>query len=174
MPDTVDDFIQRFGGGGGSSGGATIDDQQAAQLHDRFVSDHPDNQQFDAQTYHQAASEYLGKLPDDQFHQAASNAYAQMQPQQQQGLVSSLLGALEGRGVGIGSLGSMLGLSSTDPQQMGADDYARLANFARTQHPEAMQQAVAEKPFLLKAMGNPIVMGALGMVASRMLRNRMS
>jgi hypothetical protein len=35
-----------------------------------------------------------------------------------------------------------------------------------------MQQTVRQRPALLKAMGNPILMGALGMVASRMMRNR--
>lgn len=158
--------MQRFGGGG------TMDDQQAAQLHDQFVSSDPQHAQFDAQTYHEGATEYLGKLPDDQFHQAASTAFAQAAPEQQQGLVGSLLGALQGRGVGLGALGSMLGLSSTDPQNMGADDYAKVANYARREQPEAMRQAVAEKPFLLKAMGNPVVMGVLGMVAAKMLRGR--
>ena len=166
MPGTVDDFVQRFGGGG------TIDDQQAAELHDQFVSTDPQHAQFDAQTYHQGATEYLGKLPDDQFHQAASTAYAQAAPEQQQGLMGSLLGALGGQGVSLGSLGSMLGLSSTNPQNMGPDDFAKVANYARREQPQALQQAVAEKPFLLKAMGNPIVMGVLGMVASRMLRGR--
>jgi hypothetical protein len=166
MAETVDDFIQRFGGSG------TVDDQQAMQYHDKFVSTDPADKSFDNQAYHQGATEYLGKLPDDEFQQTAKSAYEKVEPQQQQGLIGSLLGALQGRGVGLGSLAGMLGLGSTNPQQMGADDYAKVANYARREQPEAMQQAVAEKPFLLKAMGNPIVMGALGMVAARMLRNR--
>ena len=76
MPGTVDDFMQRFGGGG------TMDESQAAQYHDRFVSTHANDSQFDNGTYHQAATQYLGQLPDDQFHDAARNAVAQMpQPQ---------------------------------------------------------------------------------------------
>jgi len=168
MPDTVDDFMQRFGSGG------TVDDQQAAQYHDRFVSDDPQNQQFDAQTYHQGAAEYLGQLPDDQFHNVASSAYQQMQPQQRQGLVSSLMGALQNHGADLGSIGSALGLSSTNPQQMNGDDYARLANYARHEQPDAMKQVIQDQPWYLRALGHPVIMGVLGMVASKMLRNRMA
>ena len=85
MPGTVDDFMNRFGGGG------TIDDSEAQQLHDRFVSTNPDDRAFDNQTYHQSATEYLGKLPDDQFQDAARNAYNQAAPQDRQGLLGGLL-----------------------------------------------------------------------------------
>ena len=57
--------MNRFGGSG------TIDDSEAQQLHDRFVSTNPNDSAFDNQTYHQSATEYLGKLPDDQFQDAA-------------------------------------------------------------------------------------------------------
>jgi len=42
-------------------------------------------------------------------------------------------------------------------------------NYARKEQPQALQQAVAEKPLLVKAMGNPVVMGALAMAASKLL-----
>ena len=166
MPTTVDDFIKNFGGAG------SLDDKQASQYFDRFASTRPEDSEFDNQTMHQGATEYLGKLPGDQFHQAAQNAFNQAQPAQRQGLLGSLLGGLTGRGLDIGSLASQLGLQSTNPQQMGANDYARLANFARTNHPEIIQDHVQSQPWLVKAMGNPVVMGALGVVASKMLRRR--
>src|SRR5437868_491659 len=127
MPGTVDDFMQRFGGGG------TMDESEAAQYHDRFVSDHPNDRQFDNSTYHQAATQYLGKLPDDQFHQAAQNAVTQMPQQQRAGVLGTLMGALGGAGDaggggGIGGIARMLGLGSTDPNQMSADDAAKLMN----------------------------------------------
>jgi len=68
--------MNRFASGG------TFDDREAEQYHDRFVSPHPDYREFDNQTYHQSATEYLGKLPDDQFQEAARNAYSQAAPQQ--------------------------------------------------------------------------------------------
>ena len=79
MADTVDDFMRRFGGG------QTIDDRDAAQYHERFVSTHANDNAFDTQTYHQSATEYLGKLPDDQFQQAARSAISEAPPQERQG-----------------------------------------------------------------------------------------
>jgi hypothetical protein len=167
MPGTVDDFMQRFGGGG------TMDESEAAQYHDRFTSTNPNDREFDNNTYHQAATQYLGKLPDDQFHQAAQTAVRQMPQQDRAGLLGTLMGALggggSGGGGGLGGLANMLGLGSTDPNQMSADDAAKVMNYARKEQPQALQQAVAEKPLLVKAMGNPVVMGALAMAASKLL-----
>ena len=160
MPGTVDDFMNRFGGGG------TIDDSEAQQLHDRFVSTNPNDSAFDNQTYHQSATEYLGKLPDDQFQNAARNAYNQVAPQDRQGLLGGLLGAL---GSSQGDIASKLGLASTDPSKMNADDAARLMNYARTEQPEVLKKTVEEKPWFVKAMGNPVIMGALAIAATKML-----
>jgi len=166
MPATVDDFIKNFSGSG------TLDDKQASKYFDRFASSAPEDREFDNQAMHRGASEYLGQLPEDQFHQAAHNAFSQAQPAQRHGLLSGLMGALTGRGVDMGSLGGQLGLQSTNPQEMGPQDYARLANYARTNHPDVMQEHVQSQPWLVKAMGNPIMMGALGVVASKLMRRR--
>ncbi len=169
MPGTVDDFMQRFGGGG------TMDESQAAQYHDRFVSTHANDSQFDNGTYHQAATQYLGQLPDDQFHDAARNAVAQMPQPQRAGLLGGLLNALGGGAAatgGLGGIASMLGLGSTDPNKMSGDDAAKLMNYARKEQPQVLQQTIAEKPWFMKALGNPIVMGALTMVAAKMLSSR--
>lgn len=164
MAGTVDDFMQRFGGSG------TMDESEAAQYHDRFVSNHPNDRDFDNNTYHQAATQYLGKLPDDQFHQAAQNAVRQMPQQDRAGLLGTLIGALGGSaGGGLGGLANMLGLGSTDPNQMSSEDAAKVMDYARKEQPQALRQAVAEKPWFVKAMGNPIVMGALAMAAAKLL-----
>jgi hypothetical protein len=162
MPGTVDDFVRRF------SGQTTMDDRDATQYYDRFASTDPNDRDFDNDTMYQGTTEYLGQLPPQEFQQAATNAFSQAPPQQRQGLLGGLLGALQGRGVDARSLG----LGSMNPQQMGAADYARMADYARRNHPEVMQQQVRERPWLVKAMGNPILMGALGVVASRMIRKR--
>src|SRR5262249_54148801 len=99
MPNTVDDFIKNFGRGG------TLDDQQASQYFDRFASTRPEDREFDTQTLHRGATEYLGQLPPDQFNQAAQQAFSQAMPAQRQGLLSSLLGSLTGRGVDMGAVG---------------------------------------------------------------------
>jgi hypothetical protein len=90
MPETVDDFMRRFGGGG------TVDDEDAVRFHDRFISTRPEDSHFDNRTYQRAATEYLGKLPDDQFDEAARNAVAQAPPQAKAGLLGSILSALSG------------------------------------------------------------------------------
>ena len=157
--------MNRFGGGG------TIDDSEAQQLHDRFVSTNPDDRAFDNQTYHQRATEYLGKLPDDQFQDAARNAYNQAGPQDRQGLLGGLLGALAG-GAASGDLANKIGLASADPRKMSADDAARLMNYARNEHPEALKKTVQEKPWFVKAMGNPVIMGALALAAAKMISSQ--
>ena len=155
--------MNRFGGEG------AIDDQQAQQYHDRFVSTHPDDREFDNQTYQQSATEYLGKLPDDQFQQAAQNAVSQAPPQQRQGLLGSLLGALGGR---PGNVAGRLGLGTTDPSQMSDQDAARLLDYVRREHPEVLRQTVQEQPWFLKALGHPVLMGILAMAASKLFSGR--
>ena len=182
MPDTVDDFMRRFASGG------TVDDVEASKFHDRFVSTHPDDAQFSNQAYHEGAVQYLGQLPDDRFHDVARNAVAQAPPEERAGLLDGLLGALAGAvgsaGAGTGTVGApsgagglagiakMLGLGSTDPNQMSEDDAARVMNYARKEHPEVMQKTVEEKPWFVKAMGNPVVMGALTVAAAKLLSNQ--
>ena len=105
------------------------------------------------------------------FSQAAGNAVAQMPQQQRAGLLNTLIGALGGAGAagGIGGLVNMLGLGTSDPNQMSADDAAKLMNYARKEQPQVLQQTVAEKPWFVKAMGNPVVLGALTMAAAKLL-----
>jgi hypothetical protein len=182
MPDTVDDFMRRFASGG------TVDDVDASRFHDRFVSTHPDDAEFNNQAYHDGAVQYLGELPDDRFHDAAKNAVAQAPPEEKAGLLGGLLSALGGAvggtdtstanagplagAGGLAGIASMLGLGSTDPNKMSEDDAARVMNYARKEHPELMRQTVEEKPWFVKAMGNPVVMGALTMAAAKLLSNQ--
>lgn len=101
MPDTVDDFMRRF-----ASGGGTVDDVNATRFHDRFVSTDLNDSYFDNRTYHQAATQYLGQLPDDQFQDAARNAVAQAPPEERAGLLDGLLSALGGS-AGASNAGTM-------------------------------------------------------------------
>jgi hypothetical protein len=169
MPATVDDFMRRFGGS------QTIDDRDAAAYHDRFVSTNSEDQDFDNQTYQQSATEYLGKLPDDDFQQGARTAFSQAPPQERQSMLGGLLGALGGTQAGGGKLGKlaeMLGLKTTDPNQMDEDEAARVMNYARRERPEALEKVVQEKPWFVKAMGNPVVQGALAVAAAKMLQRQ--
>src|SRR5262245_66264645 len=113
MINTVDDFMKRFGSQG------TVNDEEAGQLHDLFVSNRPEHSQFDNRTYQNAAAEYLGKLPDDQFQNAARSAVAQVPQQERQDLLGGLLGALPGGSAGgLGGIASMIVLSLSAPTQI--------------------------------------------------------
>lgn len=88
--------------------------------------------------------------------------------------VAGILGALSGGGAGaspaggLGALAAKLGLSSTDPAQMSNDEAARVVNYARQEQPQALQQTVQDKPWFVKAMGSPVLMGVLAAAASKM------
>jgi hypothetical protein len=161
MP-SVDDFIQRFGGAG------SMDDREAQQYYDRFASTDPQHRDYDNDTLYEGATQHLGQLPDDQFHHVSQQAFEQAPPQQRAGLIQTLLGGLQGRGVNPMSVG----LRSTDPNSMSGSDFSRLADYARRNHPDVMRQTVQQQPWLVKAMGSPILMGALGVVAANMMRKR--
>jgi hypothetical protein len=53
---------------------------------------------------------------------------------------------------------------------MSADDAARLMNYARTERPELLQKTAQEKPWFVKAMGNPVIMGVLAIAAAKLAR----
>ena len=78
--------------------------------------------------------------------------------------------AFRSRGV---DLGPLMGQGATDPSRLEPSQYAQVADFARQKHPEVMREVVREQPWLMKAMGNPVLMGVLGTVASRMIKRRM-
>jgi hypothetical protein len=183
MPNNLDDFLKLFGAE------TPVDEGQVEQYHERFVSTDPQDSQFDNGAYHDAVAEHLGTLPDDQFQQAAKTAIAQTPPQERQDLLTTLMGALGGAGGlgglmgglggeaggsggGLGGIAKMLGLGSTDPGQMSDDDAAKVMNYARTNNPELIRQTVAQKPWFVKALGNPVVISALGMAAAKLLSSR--
>jgi hypothetical protein len=168
MATTIDDFMRRFGGN------QTIDDRDAAEYHDRFVSTNPDDRDFDNNTYAESATEYLGKLPEPEFQQAARSAIHQAPPEERKGLLGGLLGALGGGGGagGLSRLASLLGLRTTDPDKMSEEDGARVMDYARRERPEEFRRVVEEKPWFVKAMGNPVVLGTLAMAAAKLFQSQ--
>ncbi len=82
------------------------------------------------------------------------------------------MGALGGGAGGLGGIAQMLGLGSTDPARMSGDDASRVLDYARKEKPEVLQKTVEEKPWFLKAMGNPVILGALTMAAAKLVSNR--
>lgn len=184
MTDNIDDFMKLFSGSQNGVAQASrpsapndatppeAAQYDAAQYLDRFASNDPEDAQFENDRLTQGASDYLKQMPDEQFQQAARRAWTQVDDVQRQGLAGGLLQALQNRGLDSGALGSLAGLRSADPRRMEADDYVRLANFARTRHPDAMRDVVQQQPWLLKALGSPVVLSVLSVIALRMLQNR--
>ena len=72
----------------------------------------------------------------------------------------------------MANIANKIGLGSTDPNQMSQDDAARLMNYARTQQPQALAQTVQDKPWFVKAMGNPVVMGTLAIAAAKLVADQ--
>jgi hypothetical protein len=171
MP-TVDDFIRRFGAG------TAVDDSEAAAFLDRFTSTDPDDCEFDKDAMYSGAIEYLGSLPDHDFEEAAQNVFLSSPPEGRQRLLTALMRALHCRGVSSANMAGFFGCLAAIPsdaspgQAVNPAQYAKAANFARRQYPEVMRELVREQPWIMKAMGATVLIGALGTVASRIKRER--
>ena len=158
MPGTIDDFMNLFTSGG------PIDDWEVEQYHEDVSTEYN-------QIYHQSATEYLRKLPEDEFQQAARKAVSQAAPEQRQRLLGSLLGALEGAAGGQADIAN-LNLGFTDPNRMSEDDAARLLNYALRKHPKLLTKTLEENPWFVKALDNGVVVGALAITAKRLSAQR--
>jgi hypothetical protein len=166
MP-TVDDFMRRFGGS------QTVDDRDAQAFHERFVSTREEDRDFDNDAYNDGATEYLGKLPDDEFRRVARSAVSHTPKAERKDMLGSILQGLGGGGSGgIGDIAKILGLGSSDPESMSDEDAARVIDYTRKERPDVLRKTVAEKPWFVKALGNPVVMGALTMAAAKLMSNQ--
>lgn len=152
----VEDFMSRF-----SNPNTYVPPSEMTQRFDQFnQARHPD---FD-----QAVKSYISQADPDTFSRAAQN----LNPEERSGLASGLMNALKNAGVDIGGIARSLGLSTDDPRSMQPDDLGRLAGYAQQNAPSALQQTAQEQPFLIKALGNPLVQGALAIMAARYLSKR--
>lgn len=168
MAKTVDDFIKRS-----EESGATIHEHEAAKYHDRFVSGKRADSDFDNRAYQQGVAEYIAKLSDKRFHDAARNALTQARQQQKRHLLARILKALRASSgqKGLEAIANTLGLPTTDPRMSG-DDAARLLNYVRQEHSELLRQTLSKQPWFIKGMGNRIILGGLNMAAIKLLGQR--
>jgi hypothetical protein len=74
--------------------------------------------------------------------------------------------------LGGSQVASKIGLGTTDPSRMSEQDAARLLNYTRQERPEVLTKTVEEKPWFVKAMGNPVVMGTLAIAAAKLLSDQ--
>ena len=139
-----------------------------------YVSPQEANQRFNqlSQANHpelrNAVGSYVSQMDPESFTQAARN----LDSNERTGFATRLVTALKGMGIDLGPVAQALGLSSTDPQQMAPEDLGRLAGYAQQNAPTALQQTAQEQSFIFKALGNPLVQGALAILAARYMANR--
>jgi hypothetical protein len=150
--DDIRDFANRFGS-------SDYTEQNAYDHLDRFQG-HP--------AYFDAQREYLNQMSADEFNANAEQAAYQLPPEQGQNIANGLLGALQGRGFDFSQIAGFLGLSSDSPQQMQPQDLARLLGWAQQNQPDALHEALSDKPWFIKALGNSAVTGILSNLASRL------
>jgi len=135
-------------------------EQEAHGYYDRFAK----------QPYCQGPQcDYLAQIPPDDFQRQAQQAAQQLPPQEREEVAGGLLGALKNQGLDLAQLAGLIGLGTTSPQQMGADDLSRLLGWSQQNQPDALGQAVADKPWFIKQLGNPVVQGILAKLAQRFL-----
>jgi len=152
----VEDFMSRF-----SNPDTHVSPKEAAQRFEQFSQNrHPE---FD-----QALKSYISQADPDTFTRAAQN----LNPEERTGLAAGLKNAMQTNGNDVGAIARSLGLSSDDPRNMQADDLGRLAGYAQQNAPKALQQTAQDQPFFVKALGNPLVQGALAIMAARYLSKR--
>ena len=152
----VEDFMSRF-----SNPDTHVSPSEASQRFQQLnQAGHPE--------LYQAVKSYISQADPDTFTRAAQN----LNPEERTGLAAGLKNALQSAGIDIGGIARSLGLSSDDPRTMQPDDLGRLAGYAQQNAPKALQQTAQEQPFFLKALGNPLVQGALAIMAARYLSKR--
>lgn len=145
------------------------------------------------QTWNQA----VGSVPQNQFAQAAGQAFQQVNPneyyqhtqpgvagtnplgtlddQQRSGLAQTLLSSLYNRGVNQQQI-QQAGINTFDPNQMTPQQIAALAQWMQQNHPEALGQAAAQyqdKPSILSSlMGNKTLLALGSLLGAAFLANR--
>lgn len=152
----VEDFMSRF-----SDPNTYVPPSEATQHFEQFNQTR--NPEFD-----QAVKSYISQADPEMFTRAAQN----LNPDERAGVASGLKNALKNAGIDLGQIARSLGLSSDDPQNMQPDDLGRLAGYAQQNAPQALQETTREQPFFLKALGNPLLQGALAIMAARYLAKR--
>jgi hypothetical protein len=140
----------------------------------------------------------VGAMPQQQFTQAAAQAFQQVDPReyanhtqpgvggtdpfgslpqpQQTGLAQTLLNALVNRGVNPQQVQQGAGIGTLDPNRMGPQELAALAQWMQQNHPQALGQAAAQyqnQPDLLSTlMGNKTLLAMGAALGATYLANR--
>ena len=111
-------------------------------------------------------------LPPAQLEPELQKAIAQIKPKERDDVAREFLKQLDKRGLNDRQLEKQLGLSTHHASRMNADDVTKLSSFTYHNHPDIFQDVLAQEPSLMKFLGNPVVVGILGIVAAKWLNSR--
>lgn len=111
-------------------------------------------------------------IPVSQMEPELQKAIAQIQPQDRDDVAREFFKRLKERGLSDRQLEQQLSLSSHHPNHMSADDVSKLAGFAYHSHPDIFQEVLADKPAIMKFLGNPVVAAVFGIMAAKWLSGR--
>ncbi|MEG3939356.1 MULTISPECIES: hypothetical protein [unclassified Microcoleus] len=111
-------------------------------------------------------------LPPAQLEPELQKAIAQIKPKELDDVAREFLKQLDKRGLNDRQLEKQLGLSTHHASRMTADDVTKLASFTYHNHPDIFRDVLAQEPGLMKFLGNPVVVGILGIVAAKWLNSR--
>lgn len=111
-------------------------------------------------------------IPPTQMEPELRKAIAQIDPHDRDDVAREFLKQLGKRGLSDRDLESQLGLSTHHASRMSADDVSKLAAFTYHSHPDIFRDVLADKPSLMKFLGNPLVAAIVGVVAAKWLSGR--
>ncbi len=111
-------------------------------------------------------------IPPSQLEPELQKAISQIEPNQRDDVAREFFKEFKKRGLNDRQLEQQLSLSTHHPSKMNADDVAKLASFAYHNHPDIFQEVLANKPDLMKFLGNPLVAAIVGVVAAKWLNHR--
>lgn len=140
----------------------------------------------------------VGAMPQQQFGQAAGQAFQQVNPQdyynhtqpgaggtnplgslsqpQQTSLAQTLLNALFNHGVDQQQIQQGAGINTLNPSQMSPQELATLAQWMQQNHPQALGQAAAQyqnQPDILSSlMGNKTLLALAALLGASYLQHR--
>jgi hypothetical protein len=109
------------------------------------------------------------RLPSEEVEPQFRTAAEKMQPHERSEIAQDLMAELQRRGLAPTWLQRMLGLGTADPSQASPDDVAKLAEYSRQNHPEVFQRVVADKPFFVRWLNQPLVAALVGVIAGKLL-----
>lgn len=112
------------------------------------------------------------RISPEQMEPELKKAIAQIKPDERDDVAKEFFKELKKRGLSDRDLETQLTLSTHNPKKMSSDDVSKLASFAYHAHPDIFRDVLADKPWMMKFLSNPLVAAILGIAAAKWLSNR--